>query len=226
MQVRQGDLRDGVAAQEDGAAHAQGHHDEADSEYGVNLADHLVNGHEGGDKVIDQNHGQPEPGVQHIGGQHGQQVGRAGGEAYAHQHQEYDGEYPHYLLHGGSQIGAGQLRYAGSLVAHGHHAHHIVVDAPAEKGSEGDPQEHAGTPAGTCQSAEDRSKAGDVEQLDQKDPGGSHGNVVASVLHGDGRGFAVVGSEHFFRDFTVNGKSHNQQCQTSEETYHTEYLHD
>ena len=131
MQVGQCNFRNVITAQDDGSSHAQGHDDEADTEYGINLADDLVDGNKGCDEIINQYHCQPEFGIQYIRSQHGKQVGRSCGEAYAHQHQKNHGEYTHDLFHGIAQICTCKLGHAGPLVAHGHHAHHVVMDASA-----------------------------------------------------------------------------------------------
>src|SRR5699024_6673280 len=47
----------------DAKAHAHGHDDEADAKDGVDLADDLVDGQEGGDEVVGQDDPQPELGV-------------------------------------------------------------------------------------------------------------------------------------------------------------------
>ena len=131
MQVGQGDFRNVITAQDDGSSYAQGHDDEADTEYRINLADDLVDGNKGCDEIINQDHCQPEFGIQYIRGQHGKQVGRSCGEAYAYQYQKDNGEYTHDLFHGIAQICTCELGYAGALVAHGHHTHHVVMDTSA-----------------------------------------------------------------------------------------------
>ena len=168
------DLGDHIALGEDADGHAHSHDDQADAEDGIDLADDLIDGQEGGDEVVDQDQHQPEQlagedaGAVAVGEQQLDQTCRAHGEHGAHHDQQDHAEHAHHVLHGAAQIDAGNLRDGSALVALAEHAGEVIVDSACENGAEGDPQEHHGAPQSTAQCTEDGAQACDVQQLDHK----------------------------------------------------------
>ena len=209
-----------VAGEEHGAGNAQSHDDQADAEDGVQLADDLVDGNEGGDHIVDHDDPQPEGGVQMLGGQHGQQTGGAGGEDDTAHDQQDHGEHTHDLAHTVAQVVAGQLGDGSAAVAHGQHTAEVVMDSTGEDTAEDDPQVSDGAEQGTAQSAQDGAGAGDVQQLDQKDLPGGHGDVVNAVLHGIGGSLTIIGTEDLGHVLAVEHIAHEQQHDTENEGNH------
>ena len=70
---------------------------------------------------------------------------------------------------------------AQAVVAHEHDARQEVVHRTHEDAAQRDPQKSHGTERRSQNRAEDRTRTGDVEQLDQKDPPARHGHVVYAV---------------------------------------------
>ena len=128
MKIGQSNLRNVITLNQDSAAYTYSHYDQADTENGINLTDNLINRYEGCNKVINNYHYQPELHIQYVGSKHGQKVSRSGGEGNTYQNQKHYGENTHYLTHSVTQIDSCQLGHAGSLVAHGHHSNHVVMD--------------------------------------------------------------------------------------------------
>ena len=218
------DLGDLVALGEDTQAYADGHDDQADAEDGVDLADQLVDGQEGGDEVVDQDQDQPEHlAAQNAGGIGAQQLQQASGANSKHgadHDQQNHGEHTHYVLHGLAQVDAGDFGDGDAVIPLGQHTGEIVVDAAGKDGAEGDPQEHDGPPQGTAQGAEDGAEARDVKQLDHEQLPLGQDHVVHAVVDAHGGGFTVVRAEGIFYDFAVEEVTRDQDCQAEQKANH------
>ncbi|CCY05958.1 unknown [Eggerthella sp. CAG:1427] len=206
--------------------HAHRHNDQADTKQGINLADDLVDGQEGGDEVIDQHDNQPEQrgGDDTVGAavleQGDDQAGRANSKHRTHHNQQHHAEHTHDVLHEAAQIDAGDLGDGGTVVALAHHTGEIVVDAASEDGAEGDPQEHDGAPQSTLQSAEDGTEARNVQQLDHEQLPLGQDYIVHAVVDLYGRRFTVVGAEGVLHDLAVQEVAADQQSKTDQKTNH------
>ena len=95
------------------------------------------------------------------------------------------------------------------------------LDAAAQNGTKDDPQVHRGAPAGTGQSTVDGTKAGDIQQLDQENTPGFHGNVVHTIGVGYRRGGPVVNPEDLLHQLAVGEEAHDQQNQANKKCNHT-----
>ena len=101
------------AADEHHHGDAHGHEDQDGPENGVEAADDLVDGHNGRQEVIGEDHADPEGEVQGGGGQLGQQGGRGGHEDHAHQDEQHHGEDAHDLFGGAAQVVAHEGGHVG-----------------------------------------------------------------------------------------------------------------
>ena len=86
--------------------------------------------------------------------------------------------------------------------------------AAAQDGAEYDPQVDRGPPAGAGQGAVDGPQTGDVQQLDQKDAPGLHGDVVHTIRVGNGGRRAVIHPKDLLDDLAVCEETHQQKDQT------------
>ncbi len=76
------------------------------------------------------------------------------------------------------------------------------VLAAGKNGAECDPQEYDRAPEGALQGTEDRAKAGDVQQLDQKQLPLGHHNVVNAIVNTNCRRFTIIRAKGFVYNFT------------------------
>ncbi len=221
------DLWDGVVRiDEDANRHAHGHDDQADAEYGIHLADDLVNGEERRNEIVRQNDNQPEQGGSQDAcsavflAQLDDKARGAHGEHGAHHDQQHYAEHPHDVLHHAAQVDAGNLGDRLAVVALTHHTGEEVVDAAGQQGAEGDPQKDDGPPQGALQRAEDGPQARDIQQLHQEQlPPGKH-HVVHAVVNLDGGRLTVVRSEGVLHHLAVDEVSSDQKRETDDETDH------
>ena len=168
------DFRDGVAAEDRSAQHAEGHYDQDHAEYRIQLSDQFVDRQQCSQYVIDQDHDNPEGSAQEkrtrfrreLMQQLGNQRSGTGHEHRSAQDQEDHGEDTHDPFRGCSQVDSRQFRNGGAAMSAGDHAAHIVVHRAAEDRSEHDPQEDHRPEAGTHQRTEDRPGSRNVQQLD------------------------------------------------------------
>ena len=219
-----GDLVGGVG--HDAKAHTHGHDDEADAEDGVDLADDLVDGQEGGDEVVGQDDPQPELGVGDDAAeaavleQGDDQAGGADRKDGAHHDQQHDAEHAHDVLHPVAEVDAAHLRDGRAVIPLRQHAGEIVVDAAGEDGAEGDPQEHHRPPQRALHGAEDGAQACNVQQLDQEQFPLRHHDVVDTVVDADRGRFPVIRPEGVVDHFTIGEVANNKESQADQKTNH------
>ena len=92
------------------------------------------------------------------------------------------------MAHAAAEVAADHLGNAQSVVAHSHHTREVIVHRADEDAAERDPQERDGPEARPEHGAEDRTRAGDVQELDQKDPPPRQGHVIHAVEETPARG--------------------------------------
>ena len=171
---------DPVGAEEQHAQQCERHEDEGHAEDRINLADDLVDGQQRGDEVVGQN--QPDPHrVRHRRHHAAEDVGGTEQEDRTDEYEQHDREEAHELPHSGAQVTSCHFGDAQAVVAHEHDARQEVVHRTHEDAAQRDPQKSHGTERCSQNRAEDRTRTGDVEQLDQKDPPARHGHVVYAV---------------------------------------------
>ena len=214
----------GMSKDTNGNAHS--HDDQADTENRVNLTDDLINGQESGDEVIDQNQNQPEQRLRKhaactgvLAQGHDQACG-ANGEHSTNHNQQHNAEHTHNILHHTAKVDAGDLRDGSAVVTLAHHAGKEVMHSTGKNGAESDPQEYHRSPQSTLQCAENGAKAGNIQQLYQKQLPLRHHHIVNAIVDFNGRGFTVVRAKCFFNHFTVCKVANDQNCQTQEKTEH------
>ena len=218
---------DVVGVGHDAEADAHRHDDQADAEDGVNFADDLVDGQEGGDEVVGQNDPQPELGAGDNAGeaavleQGDDQAGGTDCKDGADHDQQHDAEYAHDVLHAVAEVDAADLRDGSAVVTLGQHTREIVVDAAGEDGAEGDPQEHHRPPQSALHGAEDGAQTCNVQQLNQEQFPLRHHDVVNAVVDADRRGFPVIRPEGVVDHFTIGQVANNKESQTDQKTNHT-----
>ena len=83
--------------------------------------------------------------------------------------------------------------------------------------AERDPKEYNRTPQSTLHRAEDRAKACNIQQLNQKEFPLRHNNVVNAVVDAHSRSFTVIRTESVVDNFTICKITDNQESQTKNE---------
>ena len=221
------DLGDGVLRLgEDADGNTDGHDDQADTEQGVNLTDDLIDGNESRDEVVDKNDNQPEQGrgddalVAAVLEQGDNQTGRANRKDRTDHNEQHHAEHAHDVLHCAAQIDTGDLGDGSAFITLAHHTGEIVVNRTGKNRTEGDPQEHDGTPQSTLQGTEDGAEARDVQKLDHKQLPLRQNHIVHAIVDLDSRRFTVVRAEGLFDDATVNEVAADQQCEADQKAKH------
>ena len=221
------DLRNGVLRlDKDAHGHADGHDDQANAEQRIDLADNLVNGNKGGDEIIHQDDNQPEQsGGDNAGGaavfeQGDDQAGRTHGEHGAHHDQQHHAEHTHDVLHEAAQVDTGDLGDGSAVVALAHHAGEVVMHCTGKDRTKGDPQEHDGAPQSALHSAEDGTKARDVQQLDHEQLPLGKDHIVHTVVDLHSGGLAVVRPEGVFHHLAIDEITADEQGQANQKANH------
>ena len=86
--------------------------------------------------------------------------------------------------------------------------------------SEYNPQVYGGSPEGTRNGTENRTKTCNVQQLNQEDSPSCHGNEVNSVVNSNSGCGAIIWLENFFYECTVYEVSNDQDCNANQEGNH------
>ena len=199
------ELRDRRPFDQQSQEQGNGHEQQGCGEDGIEFADDLVDGHEGGDQVVDENDAHPdhECGIR-AAGEVTQDDGRAVDEYGADKHQQQDREEQHHRAGPFAKVEADDLRQSGTSVANGQHPGEIVVDGPGENAAEYDPQIGGGTEFGSHDGSEDGPRSRDIEELDHKDPPAWHLDIVDAVrLFDGGRRLGGIRPENLFCKFSV-----------------------
>ena len=193
-------------AAEDAACHDQQHR----AEYGIELADDLIDGQQRCKNVIDQNDNDPKRYVQRIRREPRKQRCRRIDEDRAGEDQQQNRKDAHDPFCAAAEIDAAELGDRCAVVPLGDHAGEVIVNAAGEHGAEDDPKEHNRSEAGAHQRAEDRSRAGDVEQLHQKRFPCGHRHKVHAVAARKRRGFSVVRRKDLFDHLAIEKISYDE----------------
>ena len=124
-------------------------------------------------------------------------------EHRSHHDQQQHGKHEHHTLCGLTQIVTNQLWKARTIVTHGEHARQVVVGGSCKDTAEDNPQISRRTELRTHDGTEDRSRTGNVKELNHENlPVGKH-DVVKSVCLGNGGRHTVIWSKHPFHEATV-----------------------
>ena len=224
MEVLKGHFGHVPAADDDAGCYAYRHDDEADAEYGIYLADDLIDRQQSCEEVVDEYYDEPEIRVERVGRELGQEHGRAGHEHRTYEHEQHDGEDAHDRLHLVAEVHADDFGDAGTVVAQGDHAGQVVVHGAGENSTDDDPEEYDRAPQSAGDSAEYRAEAGDVQQLDHEYLPRGQRYVVDAVFVGDGRGRLVGRLEYGFNKFAVDHKPDDQYEQADKKCNHKKHL--
>ena len=190
MHVGQSDFRDMIPFEKQTAGNTDSHEDQAEAEERIQFPDQLINRQERSTEIIEQQDNQPEVIAQR--GDLGQQAGRASGEGNAYQDQQDNGEATHDVTHGRPQVFAAQFGNGCPIIPFGQYAGNEVMDTTCKHSTERDPQEYGRTPHSTSQSTEDRTQAGNVQQLNQENSPVFHRYVVNTIFQTIGRSLSVI----------------------------------
>ena len=224
------DVDQGHTLGEDADEHADGREQQDAAEDGVDLADDGIDGEHGGDQVVQEDHTVDDPG----GNGSGLAVKAkdlcsgdvAGGvdEHSAHQQQHHAHKHVVELIDALGGVAADHLRHLGAAVAQADHAGEIVVHGAADDVADGDGQERDGPKEDALDRPDDGAGARDVQQVDEAVSPALHGDIVNAVFLGIGRRFAVVGSEYFLAEASVQSGTADQDDQTDDKCQHKNTL--
>ena len=90
--------------------------------------------------------------------------------------------------------------------------------------ADGDGQERDGPKEDALDRPDDGAGARDVQQVDEAVSPALHGDIVNAVFLGIGRRFAVVGSEYFLAEASVQSGTADQDDQTDDKCQHKNTL--
>ncbi len=221
------DLGNGVIGIDENAdRNAERHDDQADAEQGVDLADDLIDGNEGRDEIVDENDDEPEQGgsdnavMPAVLEERNDQARRTHGKHGTDHNEQHHAEHAHDILHCAAEVNARDLGDGRAFVSLAHHAGEVIVDSAGKDGTEGDPQEHDGSPQSALQRAEDGTEARDIQKLDHKQLPLRQDDIVHAVVDLDSRSLTVVRAEGVFHDLAVDQIAADQQSKTDQEAKH------
>ncbi len=218
-------LRQVRRLQQQSHGHQGGHHDHQQAERGVQLGDDLVDGQQGGEEVVAQDHQYPEGVATQNGAlekrQVTQQPGRAHDEHHADEEQQHGGEYQHAALEHHVVIVAGDFRQALAILLQAHDTGEVIMHRAADHVAEHDPDERDRAIQRPQDGAEDGADTRNVQELDQEGFEGADRNVVDAVaqafLRGYGRG---IYARLFFNEGAVELVAEKKYRKADEEKQH------
>ena len=142
-------------------------------------------------------------------------------EHRTHEDHQADREDAHELFGAFAQVAPHRLGKALAVVTQRDDSRHEIVHRTHEDAAEGDPQEGYGAVSRSQHGPEDRAQAGNVEQLDQKDPPARQGNVIHTVVKTFARSFCRgVDFDQFFQIAAINKIRTDKQCQADKKGNH------
>ena len=203
--------------------HEQHHHQshshkqQREREYGVYLADNLVDRQHRCHDVVGEDNAHPH----HLRTAHvSQYLSRTVHEYRSdHNKQEY-GKHQQHLGSGTSEILAYKRRQVATTVAQRKHAREVVVNGSCKDASEYNPQIGNGSELGAHDSSEDRTSARNVQKLNHEHLPVGHRHVVNAVGFGYSRGGAVVGSEYVLYETAIDCVAQYEGYETNYKCYH------
>ena len=168
MQVLQRHLGHRMSADtEEHSAHdTECHDDEADAKERIEPCDDLVDRQQGCQRIVNKDDSEPEE--HRLPRQLGKQHRRSRHEHDTDENEEDNRKYAHDLKHDMPQILADDLRETFSILTERNHAREIVMHAACKDRTKDDPEVDAGSPERSRKRTEDRTKACDIEELDEK----------------------------------------------------------
>ena len=168
---------------------SQCHEQQRNGKNGINLADELIYGQQGGHQIVgeDDTHPKHDGATAAVSGNVSQDESRAVHEHRSHQQQEDDGEYQHHLFGTVTQILAHQFREAHSSVAHRKHTAHIIVHGAGKDAAQNNPQVAGRAKLGAHDGAENGTGSGNVQELNHEHLPVGHGNVIHPIRLHNGR---------------------------------------
>lgn len=189
-------------AHEHAAGNTQSHDDQADTENGVETGNNFINRKKSGQEIVNKNN--QKPGENLPARKLGKKHGRAGHEYGTYQYQKDNGEETHNGEHGVSHVAAYDFRNTVAVFPDGHHAGEVIMDAAGKNSTQHNPEIYRRPPESTAQGAENRAKACNVQELDEKYLPRGKRHVVNTVIVYEGRCPAVRRSEKPVHDGSVN----------------------
>ncbi len=175
-----------VAAEQYCAHKPQCHEYQCRPEERIEFADDFVYRQQRGDEVVDDDYAYPRV----VGDLRNHLPEDARGRAQEHdadQHEQHYREQPHELLHAAAEIATDDFGDAQPVVAHEYDARHEIVHRAHEYAAERYPEECDRTETCAQYRAENRSYAGDVEQLDEEYAPARHRHVIDAVVEPSAR---------------------------------------
>lgn len=147
----------------DSCADAHCHDDQTYAKDRVNLTDDFVDGQEGRHQIIQQDHHQPEGGIQCLGRQHADQRSGTKGEVGTHQNQQDDREDSHDDRHDLAHVDSNDFGNGCAIVALAHHTGQKIMDTAAQNSTKNDLQVDPRPPACTGQCAINGAQTSNVQ---------------------------------------------------------------
>ena len=203
------DVQQGIALDKDADEHADGGEQQDTAEDGVDLADDGIDGENGCNEVIQEDHTVDDPGggITGLAGEAKDLSGGnvAGGVDKHRAHQQKHDAHKNIieLIDTLGGIAADHLRHLGAAVTQADHAGEVVVHGTADDIADGDSQKCDGPEQNALDGPDDGAGTGNIQQVNQAVFPAAHGNKVHAVFLGVGGGLAIIRTEHLFTEATV-----------------------
>ena len=189
------------------------HEQQGEGEQGIYLSNYLVDGKEGGDHIIGEDDRYPDHygSAGTVSGHAAEDECGAVDEHGAHEQEHQHREYQHHLLGAVAEVTAHEFRQARSAVSEGKHPRKVIMHRARENASEHYPEVGRRPELGTHDSAEDRPRARDIQELDHEHLPRGHWDEIHPVRLADRRcGPVRIRSEDPVYEFSVKRVAQNQ----------------
>lgn len=128
----------------------------------------------------------------------------------AHHHEQQHGKHKHHLFAALSEIVAHQFRQVGTSMSHTQHSAQIIVDRSGKHTAKHNPKVGLKTMPSSHDGSEDRSGAGDIEELYHEHLTTGEHDEVHSVGFDDSGRRLIVAAKKVFNNPAINKIAHNQ----------------
>ena len=181
MEVFERHRRNGVVAKEQYTQQTESHRNQCNAKEWIYLADKFIDRQECGNKVVDDDNRQPPILRQDIEFCR-EDIGRTYHKDHTHQQKQNDREDTHKGSCALAEVASNDFGDAQTLITHKDYTREVVVHSTHKDTSEGYPQECDRTIASTENGSENRTCAGNVEQLNEEGAPTRHRHIIDTVV--------------------------------------------
>ena len=179
---------------------SQSHKQQRDGKQRIDATDNLVDRHQRGNHIINEDKKDPGEGA---ATKEGENLGRTVDKHNTHHHQHEHGEYQHELVRTFAEIAANEFGQPHATMTQREHTAEIIVDSSGKNAAKHNPQITGWSELGSHNGTEDRSRSRDIEKLNHKDLPVGKDHEIYTVGLGHRRRGTVVRSKDTLNETAV-----------------------